>query len=89
MPDVIPPWGSSARASALVGVAFAGEGPGTWAIDTGVGTVALGDLTLPVALAMFGGQLSRAIQALAAWTPRLVVEHRHVQIDEPAGPATD
>lgn len=84
MADLLPPWGFIAMACGLVGVAFAGEGPGTWAVETGVGTVALGDLTLPVALAMFGGQLSRAIQALAAWTPRLVVEHRHVTVDDDA-----
>jgi hypothetical protein len=39
--------------------------------------VALGDLSLPVALVIFGTTLGRAVSALKDWRPHVIVEHRH------------
>lgn len=70
----------------LIGVAFADSAPGTFPVETPAGPLALGDLTLPVALVVFGGMLSRAVDRLAGWRPHVIVEHRHVQPPPPSPP---
>ncbi len=62
----------------LVGLAFADTAPGTFPVDTPAGPLAVGDLTLPSALVVFGMMLSRGIHRLADWKPHVIVEHRHV-----------
>lgn len=63
--------------SGLIGVAFAKDAPGSFPVETSAGTVALGDLSLPVALVIFGTTLGRAVSALKDWRPHVIVEHRH------------
>ena len=70
----------------LVGVAFAADNPGTFPVETPAGTVALGDLSLPVALVVFGTTLGRAVAALKEWRPHVIVEHRHTHA-APVSPA--
>jgi hypothetical protein len=70
----------------LVGVAFAADNPGTFPVETPAGTVALGDLSLPVALVVFGTTIGRAVAALGEWRPHVIVEHRHTYA-APVSPA--
>lgn len=74
--------------SGLIGVAFAKDAPGSpgsFPVETSAGTVALGDLSLPVALVIFGTTLGRAVSALKDWRPHVIVEHRHIHAT-PASP---
>lgn len=68
----------------LLGVSYAQDAPHSMAVATELGVFPLGDLTLPMALVIVGGmagkavaRLSSAVEALATWTPRMVVEHRY------------
>lgn len=78
----------------LLGVSYAQDAPHSLAVATELGTFPLGDLTLPMALVVVGGmagkgiaRLSSAIEALATWRPRLVVEHQYASrpVDEDDG----
>jgi hypothetical protein len=65
----------------LLGVAYAEPTGAGLTVQTGVGSMAVGDITVPVAIAMVAGQIGRVISVLQNWTPRIVVEHRHMHID--------
>ena len=76
----MPPWAVLGLVSLLLGVAYADPSPGV-TVQTGVGSLPVGDITVPVAIAMVAAQLGRIISAIQNWTPRIVVEHRHTHVD--------
>lgn len=76
----MPPWAVLGLVSLLLGVAYANPGSGV-TVQTGVGSLPVGDITVPVAIAMVAAQLGRIISAIQNWTPRIVVEHRHTHVD--------
>jgi hypothetical protein len=72
----------------LVGVAYAQTAPGSFPVETPAGDVSIGDISLPVALIIFGTTLGRAVSALKEWRPHVIVEHRHTSkpADAPEAP---
>jgi hypothetical protein len=68
----------------LVGVAYAQTAPGSFPVPTPAGDVSIGDISLPVALIIFGTTLGRAVSALKEWRPHVIVEHRHTKPAEPS-----
>ncbi len=68
----------------LIGLAFAQDAPGSWVVDTGAFKLPIGDLTLPMAMVIFGRMIERAAKAVVGWRPGfdLHVLHRHVQVAE-------
>ncbi len=68
----------------LVGVAYAETAPGSFPVPTPAGDVSIGDISLPVALIIFGTTLGRAVSALKEWRPHVIVEHRHTKPAEPS-----
>lgn len=81
MPAFGPPlntWSAGlAVIGGLVGLAYGGDAPHSFPVETPAGTIPVGDLTLPVALVVFGGMVGRAVSSLVAWRPHVVVEHRY------------
>ena len=64
--------------SGLVGLAFAGDAPGSFPVDTPLGSMPVGDITLPIAMVVFGAYLYKAGAAFSGWKPHIVVEHVHI-----------
>lgn len=76
--ELIPAWIRIPVGFGLIGLAYAQDAPGTHVVTSPLGDLALGNLTLPVAMVVFGSQLGRTLTALAKWRPHVIVEHRHV-----------
>ncbi len=85
--QLIPAWIRFPLGFGLIGLAYAQDAPGSLVVGSPMGDLALGDLTLPVAMVVFGSQLGRTLTALAKWRPHVIVEHRHVDAtgDAPNG----
>ncbi len=57
-----------------MGVAFGGDAPHSRVVDSGNGLeIPLRDLTLPVALIVFGRIVERAVRGLASWRPAVEI----------------
>lgn len=83
----IPPGAFLGVVCLLLGVAYAEPSGSGLTVQTGAGSMAIGDITVPVAIAMVAGQIGRVISVLRNWTPRIVVEHRHSHVDgDPLSP---
>ncbi len=68
----------------LVGIAFAGDAPHTWSVETSLGTLPLGDLSLPAAMVFTAVRIERAAVALSKFRPTLHLRVSKAMLDEVA-----